>query len=51
MMRVVLVFLRRLWLPLAFFRGFSLMCLLVYQHLEGLRWQRGAFLDRQSSRD
>jgi hypothetical protein len=39
MMRVVLVLLRRLWLPLVFFRGFSLMCVLVYHHLEGLRWQ------------
>ena len=39
MMRVVLGFLRRLWLPLVFFRGFSLMCVLVYHHLEGLRWQ------------
>src|ERR1700730_1039778 len=38
MMRVVLLFLRRLWLPLVFFLGFSLMCVLVYQHLGGLRW-------------
>src|SRR6202140_2417005 len=39
MMRVVLLFLRRLWLPLVFFLGFSGMCVLVYQHLEGWRRQ------------
>src|ERR1700694_46139 len=43
MMRVVLLFLRRLWLPLVFFLGFSLMCVLVYQNLEGLRWQDALF--------
>src|SRR3984893_1855785 len=43
MMRVVLLFLRRLWLPLVFVLGFSLMCVLVYQHLEGLRWQHALF--------
>jgi hypothetical protein len=42
-MRVGLLFLRRLWLPLVFFLGFSLMCVLVYQHLEGLRWQDALF--------
>jgi voltage-gated potassium channel len=29
--------------PLVFFLGFSLMCVLVYQHLEGLRWQDALF--------
>src|ERR1700736_1513903 len=43
MMRVVLLFLRRLWLPLVVFLGFSLMCVLVYQHVEGLRWQDALF--------
>src|SRR4029077_1279055 len=50
MMRVVLLLLRRLWLPLVFFLGFSLMCVLVYQHRK--RALAGcAFLDHQSSRD
>src|ERR1700716_1932525 len=43
MMRVVLLFLRRLWLPLVVFLGFSLMCVLVYRRLEGLRWQDALF--------
>ena len=43
MMRVVLLFLRRLWLPLLVFLGFILMCVLVYQQLEGLRWQDALF--------
>jgi len=43
MMRVVLLFLRRLWLPLLVFLGFSLMGVLVYQRLEGLRWQDTLF--------
>ena len=43
MMRVVLLFLRRLWLPLLVFLGFILMCVLVYQQLEGLRWQDAIF--------
>jgi hypothetical protein len=49
MMRVVLLFLPLA--PLVFFRGFSLMCVLAYQHLEGLRWQDALFLDHQSSRN
>src|SRR5258708_12943259 len=43
MIRVFLLFLRRLWLPLVVFAGFSLMCVLVYRHLEGLRWQDALF--------
>lgn len=34
---------RRLWLPLVFFVAFSLMCVLAYQHLEGLRRQDARF--------
>jgi hypothetical protein len=41
--RIFLLFLRRLWLPLVVFAGFSLMCVLVYRHLEGLRWQDALF--------
>jgi voltage-gated potassium channel len=43
MARVFLLFLRRLFLPLVVFAGFSLMCVLVYRHLEGLRWQDALF--------
>ncbi|MGA9386981.1 MAG: NAD(P)-binding protein, partial [Candidatus Sulfotelmatobacter sp.] len=43
MVRIVLLFLRRLWLPLVVFAGFSLMCVLVYRHLEGLSWQDALF--------
>src|SRR5216683_2293496 len=43
MIRVFVLFLRRLWLPLLVFAGFSLMCVLVYRHLEGLRWQDALF--------
>ena len=32
------VFLRRLWVPVAVFAGFNLLCVLVYHRLEGLRW-------------
>jgi voltage-gated potassium channel len=41
--RIFLLFLRRLWLPLVMFAGFSLMCVLVYRRLEGLRWQDALF--------
>lgn len=58
MIRVFLLFLRRLWLPLVVFAGFSLMCVLVYRHLEGLRWQDALFwmiqphaIDYQKVRD
>jgi voltage-gated potassium channel len=43
MIRIFLLFLRRLWLPLVVFLGFSLMCVLVYRRLEGLRWQDALF--------
>src|SRR6267378_1350413 len=43
MMRVALLFLRRLWLPLLLFLRFILMCVPVYQQLEGLRWQDALF--------
>ena len=43
MLRVLLLFLRRLWLPLVVFAAFSLMCVLVYQRLEGLSWQDALF--------
>jgi voltage-gated potassium channel len=43
MIRVFVLFLRRLCLPLVVFAGFSLMCVLVYRHLEGLRWQDALF--------
>ncbi|HUO25162.1 MAG TPA: NAD(P)-binding protein [Candidatus Aquilonibacter sp.] len=36
MVRILLLFLRRLWMPVVVFAGFSLICVLVYQHLEGL---------------
>ena len=43
MIRILLLFLRRLWLPLVVFAGFSLMCVLVYRRLEGLAWQDALF--------
>src|SRR6202161_2111680 len=43
MFRILLLFLRRLWLPLLMFAGFSLMCVLVYRRLEGLSWQDALF--------
>jgi hypothetical protein len=43
MFRILLLFLRRLWLPLVVFAGFSLMCVLVYRRLEGLSWQDALF--------
>src|SRR6202051_2642614 len=39
MIRILLLFLRRLWLPLLVFTGFSVMCVLVYRRLEGLSWR------------
>src|SRR5271165_1377168 len=35
--RILLVFVRRLWLPLAVLAGFLGICVLVYMRLEGLR--------------
>src|ERR1700691_4535339 len=43
MLRILLLFLRRLWLPLVVFAGFSLMCVLVYRRLEGVSWQDALF--------
>jgi hypothetical protein len=37
MARVVVLFLRRLWLPLTVFAAFSAFCVFVYMRLEGLR--------------
>lgn len=37
MLRVMVVFLRRLWMPALVFAGFSAVCVLVYMRLEGLR--------------
>jgi voltage-gated potassium channel len=43
MLRILLIFARRLWLPLITFVGFSLLCVLVYRRLEGLSWQDALF--------
>jgi voltage-gated potassium channel len=43
MFRILLLFVRRLWLPLVFFAGFSLMCVFVYRRLEGIGWQDALF--------
>src|SRR5579863_8254607 len=43
MLRILLLFLRRLWLPLLVFAAFSVICVLVYRHLEGLTWQDALF--------
>ncbi len=43
MLRILVLFLRRLWLPFVVFLGFSMMCVLIYQHLEGLSWQNALF--------
>ncbi len=43
MIRIFLLFLRRLWLPLVVFLGFSVVCVLVYRRLEGLSWQDALF--------
>jgi voltage-gated potassium channel len=41
--RIVIVFLRRLWLPFAVLAGFGAVCVRTYMHLEGLRWQDALF--------
>ena len=41
--RVCVVFLQRLWLPVAVFCVFNTVCVLVYQDLEGLSWQDALF--------
>lgn len=43
MIRVLILFVRRLWLPVAVFAGFSLLCVVTYMRLEGLRWQDALF--------
>jgi voltage-gated potassium channel len=43
MNRVLILFVRRLALPGAVFAGFALLCVRVYMHLEGLRWQDALF--------
>ena len=43
MLRILLVFVRRLWLPLVVFAGFSVMCVIIYRRLEGLAWQDALF--------
>jgi voltage-gated potassium channel len=35
--RIIILFLRRLWLPVLVFAGFSALCVFVYMRLEGLR--------------
>jgi len=40
---VLIVFLRRLWLPVLFFTAFITLCVLVYSSLEGIRWQDALF--------
>jgi voltage-gated potassium channel len=37
------IFWRRLWLPILVFAGFNVLCVVVYQRLEGLRWQDAFF--------
>jgi len=41
--RVLVVFFRRLWLPLLLLAAFNLLCVLVYSMLEGVRWQDALF--------
>ena len=43
MLRILLLFIRRLWPPLVVFAGFSVMCVIVYRRLEGLTWQDALF--------
>jgi voltage-gated potassium channel len=43
MVRIILLFLRRLWLPVVVFGAFSAVCVLVYMRLEGLRWVDALF--------
>jgi voltage-gated potassium channel len=41
--RIVVVFIRRLWLPILVFAGFNLLCVRVYMRLEHLRWPDALF--------
>lgn len=43
MVRIFLLFLRRLWLPVIVFAGFSILCVVVYRRLEGIAWQDALF--------
>ena len=40
---VLIVFLRRLWLPVLLFAAFIVLCVAVYSNLEGIRWQDALF--------
>ncbi len=40
---VLIVFLRRLWLPVLLFAAFILLCVAAYSSLEGIRWQDSLF--------
>lgn len=40
---VLIVFLRRLWLPVLLFAAFIVLCVGVYSSLEGIRWQDALF--------
>ncbi len=42
-MTICILFLRRLWLPLALLAIFGALCVLVYGELEGLAWQDALF--------
>lgn len=40
---VLIVFLRRLWLPVLSLAAFIVLCVLAYSGIEGIRWQDGLF--------
>ena len=40
---MIVMFLRRLWLPALLFAAFNILCVLVYMRLEGIRWQDALF--------
>lgn len=40
---MIVVFLRRLWLPALLFVAFNAVCVLTYMNLEGIRWQDAVF--------
>jgi voltage-gated potassium channel len=41
--RIIVLFLRRLWLPVLLFAGFNAACVAVYMKLAGLRWPDALF--------
>jgi voltage-gated potassium channel len=43
MLRILQLFIRRLWLPFVVLLGFCLLCVLVYRRMEGLSWQDAMF--------